>query len=68
MPLRFIIIDNDPVNNLLCTLTVKDVAGDVEIQTFNFPVKGFKYIADEYLNTESPTVLLLDIDLHRNTY
>ena len=63
MPLRFIIVDNDPVNNLLCTLTIKDVAREVEIQTFNFPVKAFEYITTEYLNTEDLTVLLLDINM-----
>ena len=63
MPNRFIIIDNDPVNNLLCTLTIKDVQDTAEIQTFNFPVKGFKYLAKEYANTTNPTVLLLDINM-----
>ena len=63
MPVRFIIIDNDPVNNLLCSLTIKEVAGEVEIQTFNLPVKGFEYIAAEYLNTKNITFLLLDINM-----
>ena len=63
MPNRFIIIDNDPVNNLLCTLTIRDVQDAAEIQTFNFPVKGFKYLAKEYANTTNPTVLLLDINM-----
>ncbi len=63
MPSRFIIIDNDPVNNLLCTLMIKDVSSEVEIQTFNFPVKAFEYITTEYLNTGNPAVLLLDINM-----
>jgi len=63
MPIRFIIIDNDPVNNLLCSLTIKDVAGEVEIQTFLFPIQAFEYIAHEYLDTEKTTVLLLDINI-----
>jgi len=63
MPIRFIIIDNDPVNNLLCTLAIKDVADDIEIQAFDSPVKGFEYITTEYLNTENLTVLLLDINM-----
>jgi len=63
MPICFIIIDNDPVNNLLCTLTIKDVQDAAEIQTFNFPVNGFKYLAKEYANTSNATVLLLDINM-----
>jgi len=63
MPVRFIIVDNDPVNNLLCSLTIKDVAGEAEIQTFNFPVKAFEYITNSNLNTDDFTVLLLDINM-----
>ena len=63
MPIRFIIIDNDPVNNFLCSLTIRDAQDEVEIQTFNFPEKGFKYLATEYVNTASHTVLLLDINM-----
>ncbi len=63
MPIHFIIIDNDPVNNLLCSLTITDVQDAAEIQTFNFPVKGFEYLAEEYINTTNPTVLLLDINM-----
>ena len=36
---------------------------EAEIQTFNFPVKGFEYITKEYSNTDNPTVLLLDINM-----
>ena len=63
MPIRFMIIDNDPVSNLLCTLAIRDVQDAAEIQTFNFPVDGFKYLAKEYADTTNPTVLLLDINM-----
>ncbi len=63
MAIRFIIIDNDPVNNLLCTLTIRDVLDKAEIQTFNFPIKGFEYLAEKYVNTTNLTVLLLDINM-----
>jgi len=63
MPVRFIIVDNDPVNNLLCSLTIKDAAGEVEIQTFNFPVKAFEYITNSDPHTDDFTVLLLDINM-----
>ncbi len=63
MPIRFIIIDNDPVNNLLCTLAIRDVQDNVEIQTFHFPVKGFQYLAKERVDTTNFTVVLLDINM-----
>ena len=62
-PAQFIIVDNDPVNNLLCTLAIKDVAPQAEIKAFNFPVKAFEYLAAEYLNPKNLTVLLLDINM-----
>ena len=63
MPIRFIIVDNDPVNNLLCSLTIRDVAREAEIHTFNFPVKAFEHITTGHLNTDDVTVLLLDINM-----
>lgn len=60
---RFIIIDNDAVNNLLCTLTIKDVAGKAEIKNFDTGLKAFDYIAREYSDAEIPTILLLDINM-----
>ena len=63
MPIRFIIIDNDPVNNLLCSLTIKDVQDAAEIQAFNFSIDGFNYLAKEHAGTTSPSVLLLDINM-----
>lgn len=63
MPSSFIIIDNDPVNNFLCTLTIRDVQDAAEIKAFNFPVDGFNYIAKEYADTTNHTVLLLDINM-----
>ena len=63
MPIRFIIVDNDPVNNLLCSLTIRDVAREAEIHTFNFPVDAFEHITTSHLNTDDVTVLLLDINM-----
>ena len=63
MSIRFIIVDNDPVNNLLCSLTIRDVAREAEIETFDFPVKAFEHIAATHLNTDDVTVLLLDINM-----
>ena len=63
MPIRFIIVDNDPVNNLLCSLTIRDVAREAEIQAFNFPVEAFEHITTGHLNADDVTVLLLDINM-----
>ena len=59
---RFVIVDNDAVNNLLCTLAIRDAAGEVEIQTFELPVKAFEYLTAD-INIENITVLFLDINM-----
>ena len=63
MSIRFVIVDNDPVNNLLCSLTIREVAREAEIKTFNFPVEAFEHITTGYLNTTDLTMMLLDINM-----
>lgn len=65
METRFIVIDDDLINNMLCKIVIKETSGESEIKTFNNPETGFEYIANEYGDTKSkvPTVLLLDINM-----
>jgi response regulator RpfG family c-di-GMP phosphodiesterase len=62
---RFIAIDDDPVNNMICKLTIEMVANKPEIITFTNPQQGIDYIINEYAtrNEQKPTVLLLDINM-----
>jgi len=62
---RFIAIDDDPVNNLICKLTIELVAGQPEILTFTNPAQGFDYIMSQYgaNQDQTQTVLLLDINM-----
>lgn len=64
-PPRFIAIDDDPVNNLICKLTIEMVAGKPEIVTFTNPAQGFDYIQSQYAagHDQTQTVLLLDINM-----
>ena len=62
-PLRFIIIDNDPVNNLLCGLAIKDAVVDADILDFTNPVKAFEYISSGNESNNHMNILLLDINL-----
>lgn len=63
--LRFIAIDDDPVNNLICKLTIEMVAGQPEILTFTNAAQGFDYIQSQYAanRDQTHTVLLLDINM-----
>lgn len=61
---RFLIIDDDPGNNILCELIIQKAIPDVDIQTFTEPEEAIDYIKHEYSNGHAaPTVLFLDINM-----
>lgn len=63
---RFIVIDDDPLNNTICRLTIKKALGPVEVITFTDPQQGLQYIGDQYSNPElmeHSAVLFLDINM-----
>jgi len=64
----FILFDDDPVNNTLCYITIKNVIKEAKIKTFTVPEKGLQYISKEY--TDKPgknAILFLDINMHGMT-
>ena len=62
--LSFIVIDDDPVSNLICKLTLEMVLGQVDVKTFTNPEEGLKYIESEYSGEVSKSAdLLLDINM-----
>jgi len=63
IPSRFIIVDNDPVNNLLCSLAIKDAAVSADILAFTNPFKAFEYISEYNESDNSMNILLLDINM-----
>ena len=63
IPSRFIIVDNDPVNNLLCSLAIKDAAVNADILAFTSSFKAFEYISAYNESTNSMNILLLDINM-----
>ncbi|HVO75742.1 MAG TPA: response regulator [Ignavibacteriaceae bacterium] len=62
---RFVVIDDDPVNNALCKMVIKMAVGKIDIKTFTLPEKGFEYIETEYSKNgnESTSVILLDLNM-----
>jgi CheY-like chemotaxis protein len=62
---RFLIIDDDPVNNMICRMTIEALLGPVECLSFQNPAEGFEYIVSSYPLHDDPslTVLLLDINM-----
>ena len=61
---QFMIIDDSPMNNLICEKTIRLFSPDVSITAFTDPQVGLDYINSNY-NTPFPieTVLLLDINM-----
>src|ERR1043165_1615678 len=64
-PMRFIVIDDDPINIMLSRMIIGNAAGKFEIQTFEIPETGFEYIQNEYAENVNkiPAVVLLDLNM-----
>jgi len=63
--MRFIAIDDDPVNNLICKLTIEMVASTPEIVTFTEGTRCLEYIHNTYTANQdrTDTILLLDLNM-----
>lgn len=65
LPKRFIVVDDDRSNNLICQCSLRRFCGSTEIKTFLEPEVALQYIRDFYTHAESDTstVLFLDINM-----
>ncbi|MDQ3191020.1 MAG: response regulator [Bacteroidota bacterium] len=61
--ISFIVVDDDPINNMVCRMVIERLAPKADIQTFTIPEEGFAYISKQYLTTDNPTALFLDINM-----
>ncbi len=65
LPNRFILVDDDPINNLIIEHQIKTkISTEIEIVSFESPMEGFSYIMN-YDGAESrvQTVLFLDLNM-----
>jgi CheY-like chemotaxis protein len=63
---KFIVIDDDKTNNMLCTYIIEDVVPDATIVEFTDAEEALGYIKSTYANTSSSiadTILFLDINM-----
>ena len=63
IPSKFIVVDNDPVNNLLCDLAIRDEVSDANFLAFTDPLKAFDHISAPDEDNNSMNILLLDINM-----
>jgi len=58
--LKYILVDDDEFNNVICRMIIEDTLGEVDITEFTEPEKGLLFIRE---NTKNPTILFLDINM-----
>ena len=58
--MKYIIVDDDPFNNKICTMIIEDALNDVDIKAFTKPEEGLTFLKE---NTNGHVVLFLDINM-----
>lgn len=63
---RFILIDDDEINNMISKATIKKVVKSAYIKSFQDPFDGFEHIVTEYSNPDQDftAILFLDLIMH----
>jgi len=62
---RFLLVDDDPLNNMITKMALKNTLGEIELKEFLIPELALEYIENEYKqeHLEGQTTLLLDINM-----
>ena len=65
LPQRFMVIDDDRTNNMICEFSIRRFSPNTEIRTFVNPEIALKYIEESYSDKKitTTTVLFLDINM-----
>jgi two-component SAPR family response regulator len=61
--LSYIIVDDDPTNNMICNMSLKNALGTVEAKIFTEPEEGLLYIKNNFNINSDPTILFLDLNM-----
>jgi CheY-like chemotaxis protein len=60
----FIVIDDDPLNNMICQNIINITIPHADVKTFTLPEKGLEHILHTYTGVETKDlVLFLDINM-----
>jgi CheY-like chemotaxis protein len=63
MERKFILVDDDPINNAICEMTIGLVHGKTDIKSFTNSEIAFNYIKSEYPEMKNETILFLDLNM-----
>ncbi len=62
--LKFLVVDDDPFNNIICKKIIRSVYPDLEVLSFTDPELGLEYLREGNSNrTDQTTILFLDINM-----
>jgi CheY-like chemotaxis protein len=65
-PLRFLMIDDDPLNNFLNRAILGHIDNTIEVESFKDPEEALRYMESSYLSNDiTHTIVMLDINLPR---
>lgn len=61
---RFIVIDDDPINNLLCSKNIKRTVKEADVLTFTDAELGLDYLKSNFNDPNTgKTILFLDLNM-----
>jgi CheY-like chemotaxis protein len=62
---RYMVVNDDSTNNMICEFTIKRFDKEGNIKIFSVPEEALSFIAQEYKleNRKQPTILFLDINM-----
>jgi len=64
---RFLIVDDDPENNMLSKMVLKRILGEVEITDFVEPEAGLEYIESQFAKEAEGEKIVLFLDINMPT-
>jgi len=64
---QFMVVDDDPTNNLICKLTIQRAVSDAKVSLYTDPTIALEEIRSMTDSTALQTVILLDINMPEMT-
>jgi len=61
--LNYIIVDDDPTNNMICKMSLKNTLGPVDTKVFTEPEEGLLFIKNNINVNSEHTILFLDLNM-----
>lgn len=63
---RFLVIDDDPLNNKICKILISKTLNNIEVQTFETPEKALELFINEKEKNihDFRTLVLLDLNMY----